>query len=281
MGSSLPSGAVDWIADYFSVENRTQLVLLNSLFLVGYSIGPLFFGPMSEYAGRSRVLLVAYVVAALFTMACALSPTFPALLVFRLLSGLVAAAPNAIVGGLYADIYDDPVHRGRVLAYFMAATTIAPPLGPIISGFSAVVSWRLTFWIGLALIGVGLPAVVLLPETYVPVIRRRLRQRQARRIKAEGPADMVDMPVLSKTETISGNLQTIFARPFIMMVREPVVLFTSLYLALVYSILYLFFQAYPIIFAGTYPSAEIYRVERSIFFSVRYKSRRPLLTQMS
>lgn len=35
-----------------------------------------------------------------------------------------------------------------------------------------------------------------------------------------------------------------------MIIKEPIVLLTSLYLGLVYSILYLFFQSYPIIFGG-------------------------------
>ncbi|EEY17858.1 polyamine transporter 4 [Verticillium alfalfae VaMs.102] len=236
IGSSLPSGAVSWIADDFSVTNPTHLVLLNSLFLVGYSVGPLFLGPMSEYAGRSRVLLAAYVGYCIFTLACAVAPSYPALLIFRLLGGVNAACTNAVVGGLFADIYDEPIQRGRVLAYFMTATTIGPPLGPIISGFASTIDWRLTFWIGLALLGIGLPALITLPET------------QAEKTSRDDP----DMPALTKTETLSGNIQVIFARPFTMIVREPVVLFSSLYMALVYSILYLFFQAYPIIFQGVY-----------------------------
>ncbi|KAL9949898.1 hypothetical protein D7B24_006119 [Verticillium nonalfalfae] len=256
IGSSLPSGAVSWIADDFSVTNPTHLVLLNSLFLVGYSVGPLFFGPMSEYAGRSRVLLAAYVGYCIFTLACAVAPSYPALLIFRLLGGVNAACTNAVVGGLFADIYDEPIQRGRVLAYFMTATTIGPPLGPIISGFASTIDWRLTFWIGLALLGIGLPALITLPETYVPVIRRRLKQKALKAERAsqaeKASRNDPDMPTLTKTETLSGNIQVIFARPFTMIVREPVVLFSSLYMALVYSILYLFFQAYPIIFQGVY-----------------------------
>lgn len=236
-------------------------MLLNSLFLVGYSLGPLFWGPMSEYVGRSRVLLAGYVSFALFTMACALSPNFEALLVFRLLCGLFAACPNAVVGGLYADIYDEPVQRGRMLAYFMAATTLGPPLGPIISGFASLVNWRLTFWIGLALIGVGLPVVILMPETYAPIVRRRLRRKEAKKLEADESDEAqasADMAPLGRTETLSSqrDMKVIFTRPIVMFCKEPVVLFCSLYLALVYSVLYLFFQAYPIIFGGEPPAVH-------------------------
>lgn len=46
------------------------------------------------------------------------------------------------------------------------------------------------------------------------------------------------------------DIMQVFARPFVMTVQEPILLFTSLYLALVFAVLYLFFQAYPVIFQG-------------------------------
>jgi len=55
-------------------------------------------------------------------MACALAPSWTGLLFFRLLCGISASAPIAIVGGVYADIYDDPVSRGLAMAIFMAVS---------------------------------------------------------------------------------------------------------------------------------------------------------------
>jgi MFS family permease len=40
--------------------------------------------------------------------------------VFRLLTGIFASAPITIVGGVYADIYEEPINRGRAMAAFMA-----------------------------------------------------------------------------------------------------------------------------------------------------------------
>lgn len=37
-----------------------------------------------------------------------------------------------------------------------------------------------------------------------------------------------------------------------MLVFEPIVLFTSLYISLAWSMVFFYFQAYPIIFEGTY-----------------------------
>ncbi|RSM02859.1 hypothetical protein CEP52_007760 [Fusarium oligoseptatum] len=246
LGSSLPSGAASDIAKEFSVTAPLQLVLLNSIYMLGFAIGPLIFGPLSEHVGRRIVLIGTYVAYMIFTLCCAVSPTYGTLLLFRLLCGIAAAAPNAVVGPLFADIYDRPEPRGRSMAYFMCATSMTPPFGPIISGYATRVSWRLTFWIGLAIAGVCLPLVVFLPETYVPVLKKKYARKNGDDISLELPC-----PEKKKYQLLQ-ELGTIFSRPFVMITREPVVLFSSLYLALIYSTLYLFFQAYPIIFRGVY-----------------------------
>jgi len=40
------------------------------------------------------------------------------------------------------------------MAIFMGATTWGPVLGPVISGFGAVITWRWIFWLCLILAGV-------------------------------------------------------------------------------------------------------------------------------
>ena len=76
-------------------------------------------------------MLSSFVVFTLFTMACALAPTWPAFLVFRLICGINASSAIAIVGGLYADVFGNPVVRGRAMATFMAVSgrprTADPP----------------------------------------------------------------------------------------------------------------------------------------------------------
>lgn len=123
-GSSLPSGAIGLIGPYFNVTNEQQLVLPISLFLVGYVLGPVFFGPLSETYGRRIIMLYSFIIFTLFTMACALAPNWPAFLIFRLVCGIMASSAIAVVGGLYADIFDDPISRGRAMAVFMTVRRI-------------------------------------------------------------------------------------------------------------------------------------------------------------
>lgn len=128
IGSSLPSGASSFIAKYFDITNQEQLVLPISMYLIGYVLGPLFWGPMSEAYGRKKPMLTSFTLYTIFMMASAVAPTFPALLVFRLLAGIMASAPNAITAGLFADIHNDPTKRGRTMAIFMAVSFCSPPI---------------------------------------------------------------------------------------------------------------------------------------------------------
>ena len=76
-------------------------------------------------------MLSTFVVFMLFTMACALAPNWPAFLVFRLICGISASSPIAVIGGLYADIFNDPVIRGRAMAVFLAVSKRIPSAGPL------------------------------------------------------------------------------------------------------------------------------------------------------
>ncbi|KAL9598087.1 MAG: hypothetical protein Q9219_004718 [cf. Caloplaca sp. 3 TL-2023] len=127
LGSSLPSGAIDYLAEYFHVTSQAQLVLPISLFLVGYVFGPIVFAPLSETYGRRIVMVATFVFFTIFTMACAVAPNWPFFLVFRLLCGITASSAIAVVGGLFADIYDDPITRGRAMAFFMAVREFGGP----------------------------------------------------------------------------------------------------------------------------------------------------------
>ena len=131
LGSSLPSNAINYIASYFHVTNEQQLVLPISLYLVGYVLGPLFFGPLSETYGRKIIMLSSFVVFTLFTMACALAPNWPAFLIFRLICGINASSPITVVGGLYADVFENPVVRGRAMAVFMVVSRRTRTAGPL------------------------------------------------------------------------------------------------------------------------------------------------------
>ncbi|KAL8657471.1 MAG: hypothetical protein Q9226_001881 [Calogaya cf. arnoldii] len=248
LGSSLPSGAVHYLAEYFQVKSQAQLVLPISLFLVGYVLGPVVFAPLSESYGRRWVMVITFVFFTIFTMACAVAPTWPAFLVFRLLGGITASSAIAVVGGLFADIYDDPITRGRAMAFFMAATTCGPALAPSISGFISVLTWRWTFWAGFIIAVASLVFLCFMPETYGPAILKR----KAQRMRRETGNPNIFAPIELEKKGARQMITITLTRPIRMLLFEAIVLFSCLYLSIAYAIFYLFFEAYPLIFEGIY-----------------------------
>lgn len=128
-------------------------------------------------------------------------------------------------------------------------TALGPLLAPIISGFcSTSIGWRWTFWIGLIIAGVTLIMAFFLPETYAPVL---LSQRAAKIRKADPKAQ-----VYSASELEPHDFKLLFTRvltrPIRMILTELIVTATCLYLSLVYTIFYMSFQAFPIIFQNVY-----------------------------
>ena len=122
--SSLPGGASDELAAHFGVDDNIQLVLPISLYLVGYVLGPLLFGPLSEIHGRRPVLILTFIAFTVFTMATALAPNWTAFLIFRLICGTCASSALTVVGGMYADIYKDPKIRGRAMNLFLLVNSL-------------------------------------------------------------------------------------------------------------------------------------------------------------
>ena len=69
-----------------------------SLFVAGYCVGPLVWGPLSESFGRKPVFVVTFIIYTGFQVGCALAQDTAQILVFRFLGGTFAAAPLANSG---------------------------------------------------------------------------------------------------------------------------------------------------------------------------------------
>ena len=73
--------------------------LVTTLFLVGYMVGPIIWGPGSELMGRRPVFWVAMTSYTLFHLGQTLAANFGTFLVTRFLAGLFASAPLTNCGG--------------------------------------------------------------------------------------------------------------------------------------------------------------------------------------
>lgn len=166
LSSALPSGAVSALARSFSLTTTAQTSLPVALFLCGYIFGPIVFGPLSELFGRKPCFLSSFGLYTLSTLACALAPNWPTLLVFRLLNGIGASAPQYILGGMYADLYPNLLHRGRAVMTSGLVNNFGPLVGPVVAGYSSQENWRWMFWIALILAGCNWPMLLFMPGAY-------------------------------------------------------------------------------------------------------------------
>ncbi|KAJ8068549.1 hypothetical protein OCU04_002265 [Sclerotinia nivalis] len=249
MGSSLPSNAIPYIAPHFHITSESAQILPISMYLLGYVLGPLVFCPLSEQYGRRMIMLATFFGYTAFTLGCALTPTWGGLLAFRILAGINASSPISVSGGIYADIYKDPVTRGRAMAVFTGGTCVGPVAAPIISGFiSPALGWRWTFWIGLIVAGASWIPLVFLPETYGPV----LLLERAKKLRKETGNPEIFAPIELEKQDLKQMITVTFTRPVRMLFFELIVLAACSYLALAYGIFYMYFEAFPIIFGGIY-----------------------------
>ncbi|KAL8287242.1 hypothetical protein RQP46_003694 [Phenoliferia psychrophenolica] len=244
--SSAPSNLIPAIIEDLHVSEEVGILLI-SIFVAGYCLGPIIWGPLSERYGRRKVFLIAFFPYTCFQLGCALSPNVAALLVFRFLGGAFASAPLTNSGGVIADLWDAD-RRGDALAIFSLMPFAGPALAPIISGFMYVTGtdWRWIFWVLTIFAGVCLVAIAfILPETYVPYIlfqeAKRLRKETGEPWHAAQEAGR---------ETVGDVLRRTVLKPFIMIAQEPMLAVITVYMSFVYGVVYLLFEAVPIIFQG-------------------------------
>ena len=71
--SAFPNDAVDSIAADYNWKNEQLLVIPLTTFLIGYILGPVIFGPLSETYGRRLVMIWTFLGYTIFTLACAIA----------------------------------------------------------------------------------------------------------------------------------------------------------------------------------------------------------------
>lgn len=123
-----------------------------ALFMVGFALGQLLGGILSDHRGRKPVLLgglVCYIAAGI---ACALSQTGDILVVSRFVQGLGAGACSVQAFAMVQDLFEGAAARAQrsyVTVVFGATPMCAPALGSLLSGLAG---WRSVYGV-LALAG--------------------------------------------------------------------------------------------------------------------------------
>jgi DHA1 family bicyclomycin/chloramphenicol resistance-like MFS transporter len=127
--------------------------LMMSLFMLGFAVAPLFYGPVSDRYGRKPVVVFACMLFAIAGIGCALARSLPALLAWRVVQGAGAGASMTIALAIVRDLFEGQAARTR-LSYVAIATMIVPMIAPSAgAALLAVGGWRV---IHAELAGIGL-----------------------------------------------------------------------------------------------------------------------------
>lgn len=243
--SSAYTGGVRQILMQFNVSQEV-VTLGVSLYVLGFAVGPLLWAPLSELFGRQVLFLITYGALTAFSAGAAGAQNIQTLLILRFFAGAFGSSPLTNAGGSIADMFSAD-QRGLAMSVFAAAPFMGPVLGPIAGGFlGQSAGWR---WVeGLMAAYSGALWIIcgfLVPETYAPVL---LRKRAAKLSKMTGKVYKSKMEAKTGKIAIGELFKTALSRPWILLFKEPIVLVMSIYMAVIYGVLYMLFGAFPIVY---------------------------------
>ena len=152
----------------FGVTTR-ELGLALSSFFVAFAIGQLLVGPLSDRFGRQQLVLGGLVVFAAGCVLCALAPSFPVLILGRVVQALGVCAASVLSRAIARDLFEGEA-LARALSLTMIAMAAAPGFSPLLgSGLDIAFGWRWTFLlVGAAGLLLGLWYLASLGETHPP-----------------------------------------------------------------------------------------------------------------
>jgi sugar porter (SP) family MFS transporter len=175
------SGALLFLKKDFGGLSSFQEELVTSLLLVGAVIGALFAGRLADQIGRRLTVLITALVFIVGVLLAAFTPTFPVLLVARIIIGLAVGAASTTVP-LYIGEVVPPKVRGGLVSLNQLAITSGILVSYLIDyGLSDSQNWRLMF--GLAAIpAVGLFVGMLFQKESPAWLIRQGREDEARQV---------------------------------------------------------------------------------------------------
>ncbi|MBP2302250.1 multidrug effflux MFS transporter [Azospirillum picis] len=120
-----------------------QLTL--SVFLAGFAISQLVYGPMSDRFGRRPALLAGVVIYLAASAVCAMTSSIEALIAARFFQALGACCGPVVARAVVRDVFGRE-RSATVLAYMSMAMALAPAVGPMLGGvLTEWFGWRANF----------------------------------------------------------------------------------------------------------------------------------------
>jgi len=125
--------ALPALTEHFATGiDRVQLTL--SVFMAGFAIAQLIYGPLSDRFGRKPVILGGLLLFSVASFGCLMAQSIEQLIALRLLQAVGGCAGPVLGRAMVRDIYG-PREAARVLALIGMAMALAPAVAPILGGY--------------------------------------------------------------------------------------------------------------------------------------------------
>ncbi|GAA1479300.1 MFS transporter [Nocardioides aestuarii] len=129
------------LVDEFGVS-ATRSTLTVSLTTVGLAAALLVTGPWSDRVGRTRLIHLSLVGSSVVAVACALAPTWEALLLLRLLQGVTLAGLPAVATAYLREELHPGAHA-RAAGLYIGGTALGGAAGRLVTGpLAEAWGWR-------------------------------------------------------------------------------------------------------------------------------------------
>jgi MFS transporter, DHA1 family, multidrug resistance protein len=161
------------VEDLGASDSQGQLTL--SVFLMGFALGQLVYGSISDQVGRKPALFIGLIIYSLGSLACTVALDIDTLIAARFVQGLGGAAGPVVARAIVADSYDK-LNAARMMAAIAGAMAVVPAVAPVLGSWLLYFfDWRAHFVALLVLGVVTLIGVHSLPETCATIGQHKLR----------------------------------------------------------------------------------------------------------
>jgi MFS transporter, DHA1 family, multidrug resistance protein len=166
--------AIPDIARTFAVDVG-QVQMSVTTFFLGFTLGQLFWGPISDRYGRKTAALFALALFLAASFACVVAGDIQSLLLFRFLQGIGGAAGAVLGISVVRDLFSG-VDGARMLGLISLVMGVAPVVAPLAGSLVMHVSHWESIFVALGVFALLSFLLVLLklPETRAPQHRQKV-----------------------------------------------------------------------------------------------------------
>lgn len=222
------------------------------MYLIGLALGGMLTGPFSEVLGRNPVYIVTLVIFMLFNMGAGLTKNARSQIVCRFFAGIFGSAPSVTAAGSLTDLWS---RIERVYAFplyvcgaFLGAAAAPAPAGFVLDHHTPA-AWQWIMWMTVIFAGIALALVLFVqPETYSPLLLH-WKAKHLRRLTGD---ERYRSAIEFRRVSFPRRLINALVRPCVLFATEPIIILVSLYLGVIFTVLYTFLAGYQFIYNHIY-----------------------------